>query len=176
MSKIASIGNYWDDMTIGQVADLLQEYQDLFPTKFEDMTRILGDLGVMRIQLKEGAKLVKHRPYRLNPRYKERVKKELDKMFATGIIEPVEESEWVSPMVVQDKKTKGEIRICVELRKLNDASVHEPFPTPFIDEVLDNVGGQEVYSFTDGFLGYHQIRIHEEDRHKTTFATEWGSF
>ena len=59
---------------------------------------------------------------------------------------------------------------------MNDASIHDPFPTPLTDEVLDNVGGQEVYSFTDGFSGYHQIRIHEEDRHKTTFAIEWGSF
>ena len=92
-------------------------------------------------------------------------------MLAAGIIEPMEESEWVSPMVVQDKKTKGEIRIYVDLRKLNNESIHDPFPTPFIDEVLDNVAGQEVYSFTDGFSGYHQIRIHEEDKHKTTFAT-----
>ena len=53
----------------------------------------------------------------------------------------VEESEWVSPMVVQEKKTKGDIRICVDLQKLNDASLHDPFPTPFTDEVLDNVGG-----------------------------------
>ena len=97
-------------------------------------------------------------------------------MIVVGIIEPVEESEWVSPMVVQDNKTKGEIRICVDLRKLNDASVHDPSPTPFTDEVLDIVGGHEAYSFTDGFSGYHQIRIHEEDRHKTTFAIEWGSF
>jgi len=42
----------------------------------------------------------------LNPKYKAKVKEELDKMIAAGIIEPVEESEWVSPMVVQDKKTK----------------------------------------------------------------------
>ena len=97
-------------------------------------------------------------------------------MLAAGIIEPVEESEWVSPMVVQEKKTKGDIRIYVDLRKLNDALVHDPFSTPFTDKVLDNVGGQEVYSFTDGFSGYHQIRIHPEDRSKTTFATEWGSF
>ena len=62
-------------------------------------------------------------------------------MITTGIIETVEESEWVSPMVVQDRKEKGEIMICVDLRKLNDASIHDPFPTPFIDEVLDNVGG-----------------------------------
>jgi hypothetical protein len=38
------------------------------------------------------------------------------------------------------------------------------------------VGGHEAYSFTDGFLGYHQIKIAQEDRHKTTFTTEWGSY
>jgi hypothetical protein len=53
-------------------------------------------------------------------------------------------------MVVQGKKT-GEIRICVDLIKLNDTCLHDPFPTPFTDEVLDNVGGQEVYFFIDGF-------------------------
>jgi hypothetical protein len=42
--------------------------------------------------------------------------------------------------------------------------------------VLENVGGQEVYSFTDGFLGYHKIKIALEDRYKTTFATEWGFY
>ena len=52
--KIASTRNYWDDKTIGQVVGLLQEYQDLFPTKFEDMKAILGGLGIMRIPLKEG--------------------------------------------------------------------------------------------------------------------------
>ena len=108
-------------------------------------------MGVMRISLKEGVNPVKQRPYRLNPIYKEKVRHEMDKMITTGIIEAVEESEWVSAMVVQDKKAKGEIRICVDLRKLNDAFVHDPFPTPFTDEVLDNVGEQEVYSFTNGF-------------------------
>ena len=130
---------------------MLHDYQDLFPTNFIEMKGIVRDLGVMRIPLQEDARLVKQRPYRLNPHYKEKVKDEIDKMLAAGIIEPVEESEWVSPMVVKEKKTKGDIRICVDLRKLNDASLHDPFLTPFTDEVLDNVGGQEVYSFTDGF-------------------------
>jgi hypothetical protein len=103
------------------------------------------------------------------------VKTELDRMLEAGIIEPVEESEWIGPMVVQDKKT-GEIMICVDLWKLNDACLHDPFPTPFTDEVLDNMGGQEVYSFIDGFSGYHQIRITQEDHHKTTFSTKWGSY
>ena len=97
-------------------------------------------------------------------------------MVVVGIIEPVEESYWVSPMVVQNKKSKGEIRIYVDLRKLNNACVHDPFPTTFSDEILDNVGGHDAYSFTDRFFGYHQIRIALENRSKITFAKEWGSF
>jgi hypothetical protein len=97
-------------------------------------------MGVMKIPLKPYARPVKQRPYILNPKYKEKMKIELDRMLEAGIIEHVEDSEWISPMVVQDKNTE-EIRIYVDLRKLNDACLHDPFPTPFTDEVLDNVGG-----------------------------------
>ena len=130
----------------------------------------------MKIMLKPNSKPIKKRPYHLNPKYKDNVCLELDKMLAAGIIELVEESDWVSPMVVQEKKQKDEIRICMDLIKLNDACVHDPFPTSFTDEVLDNVGGQEAYSFTDGFSGYHQIKIAQEDMNKTTFTTEWDCF
>ena len=70
-----------------------------------------------------------------------------------GVIEPIEELEWINPIVFQDKKTSREVRISVDMRNFNDACLHYPFLTPFIDEVLENVGGQEMYSFTDGFLG-----------------------
>ena len=73
-------------------------------------------------------------------------------------------------MVYQEKKT-GEFRIYVDLRKLNDACLHDPFPTPFMDEVLKSVGEKEVYSFTDGFSRYHQIRIVKEYLQNTTFVT-----
>ena len=96
-------------------------------------------------------------------------------MLEDGIMEPVEESKWISPMVVQEKK-QGGISIFVDLRKLNDDFSHDPFPSPFTNEVLENVGGQEQYSFTDGFTGYHHIKIALEDMYKTTFATEWGSY
>lgn len=111
----------------------------------------------------------------MNPQYKEKVRLKIKKMLDAGIIELVEESEWISPMVVHDKKTR-EVRICVDLRKLNDACLIDPFPTPFTDEVLDSVGGHEAYSFTDGFSGYHQIKIAKEDRHKTTFAIKEGCY
>ena len=97
-------------------------------------------------------------------------------MLKAGLIFPVEEAEWVSPIVIQSKKEKLEIRVCVDYRSLNNACIHDPFPTPFSDEVLDNIVGNEAYSFTDGFSRYHQVRIVEEDKRKTTFTTEWGSF
>jgi len=65
----------------------------LFPTEFLDLNGIIGDLGVMKTTLKLDVKPVKQRPYLLNPKYKERVPTELDKMLAIGIIEPVEESD-----------------------------------------------------------------------------------
>ena len=159
--KFASVGDYWDEETMEKITDLLHEFQDLFPTKFSEMKGILGDLGETKIPLNRNAKPVRHKPYRLNPRYKERVKDELDRMLDARIIETVEESEWISRMVVQDKKM-GEVQICVDLRKLNDACMHDPFPNPFTDEVPEGVGGQEMYSFIDGFFGYHQIRITKE--------------
>jgi hypothetical protein len=79
-------------------------------------------------------------------------------MLEARIIEPIEESEWISPMLVQDKKTR-EIKICVDLRKLNDACLHDPFPTPFTDEVLGNVGGHEVYSFTMDFQAITRSKL-----------------
>ncbi len=67
---------------------MLCKYQDLFPTKFTELKGITGDLGVMKITLKANAKLVKQRPYRLNPKYKEKVCLELDKMLAQASLSP----------------------------------------------------------------------------------------
>jgi len=64
----------------------------------------------------------------------------------------------------------------VDYRRLNASCVHDNFPTPFRNEVLDKVARNEEYSFTDGFFGYHQVRITEEDRKKTTLIIEWVSF
>lgn len=101
--KFAKIGDYWDDVTVDKVTKLLCEYQDLFPMKFLDLKGIIGDLGVMNITLKLDVKPVKQRPYLLNPKYKERVCLDLDKMLVIGIIELVEESDWVRQIVVEGR-------------------------------------------------------------------------
>ena len=64
------------------------------------MKGILGDLGEMKILLKLDEKPVRQRPYRLNPWYNDCVKGKIDQMLDTGIMEPVEELEWIIPMVV----------------------------------------------------------------------------
>ena len=72
----------------------------------------------------------------------------------------VNQATWLSLIVVVPKKNK-KIRVCVDYQKL-----------PFMDEVLDTVGGHKVYSFLDRFNGYNQIRMHQ----KTAFFMEWGVF
>ena len=72
--NFANTGDYWDEETAAKITDLLHEYQDLFPTNFSEMKGIVGNLGEMKIPLRSDAKTSKQRPYRLNPRYKEKVK------------------------------------------------------------------------------------------------------
>ena len=72
--KFANIGDYWDEETVTKNTDLLHEYQDLFPTNFSEMKGIVSDLGEMKIPLRPDAKPSKQQLYRLNPRYKEKIK------------------------------------------------------------------------------------------------------
>jgi hypothetical protein len=67
---MASIGDYWDEQIVERITELLHEYSDLFPTTFTEMKGITGELGEMKIPLKPEARLVRQRPYRLNPVYK----------------------------------------------------------------------------------------------------------
>lgn len=73
-TKLDIIGDYWNEEIVSQIVDLLREYQDLFPSRFSKMKGITRELGEMKIPLKHDAKPVKQRPYRLNPKYKEKVK------------------------------------------------------------------------------------------------------
>jgi hypothetical protein len=91
--KMVSIRDYWDEQTVMRIQALLWEYEDLFLKIFSKLKGIQGDLGEMNIELKHDSKPIKHRPYRLNPRVKENVKKDIDKMLATRLIFPMNEVE-----------------------------------------------------------------------------------
>jgi hypothetical protein len=72
-------------------------------------------------------------------------------MLEAGLIFVVEEEEWVRPIVIQIKKGTEDIRVCVDYISLNSTCVHDPFPKPFIDEVLEQVVGKEAYSLQMDF-------------------------
>jgi hypothetical protein len=164
------VGDYWDEKTSQEIHSLLREYEDLFPKTFFELKGIKGVMGEMKIELKLGSKPVRHRTYRINPRVKEKVK-EIYKMLEEGLIFLVEEAKWIIPIAIQSKKDTEDIRVCVDYKRLNSGRVHDPFPAPFTDEVLEKVAGKEEYSFTYIFLEYHQVRIAKEDKRKTTFIT-----
>jgi hypothetical protein len=67
-----------------------------------------------------------------------------------------------------DKK-QGTIHVCTDFCDLNKACPKENYPTPFIDQIIDECTGCEAFSFMDGFSGYNQIQIKPKDQHKTTF-------
>jgi hypothetical protein len=84
-------------------------------------------------------------------------------------------TKWVSNLVAVNKKD-GKIRVCTDFRDLNKACHKDNYPTPFIDQILDDYSGDEIFSFMDGFSGYNKIQIKPEDRHKMTFIFPWGTF
>lgn len=142
--KLASIVDYWVEKTTKEIFNLLREYEDMFPFSDAELKGINGYIWEMKIMLKPYVNLVKYRPYRLNLRVKEKVKKEIEKMLARGIIFLMDEVEWVSLMLIQNKKDSTEIQVYVDYCSLNNSFVHDSFPTPFSDEALDNVVGNEA--------------------------------
>jgi hypothetical protein len=84
-------------------------------------------------------------------------------------------TDWVSNIVLIDKK-QGTIRVCVDYRDINKACPKDNFPTPFIDQIVDDCIGSEIFFLMDGFSGYNQINIVPTDQHKTTFICPWGTF
>jgi hypothetical protein len=58
-----------------------------------------------------------------------------------------------------EKHDPKKLRICVDFRGLNKLTVTDLFPTPFVDEIINEFIGHECYSFTDGFSGYNQVSI-----------------
>ncbi|GKC77950.1 reverse transcriptase domain-containing protein, partial [Tanacetum coccineum] len=67
-------------------------------------------------------------------------------------------------------------RVCIDYRKLNDATRKDHFPLPFMDQMLERLAGKEYYYFLDGFFGYFQIPIDPQDQEKTTFTCPYRTF
>ncbi|XP_019436002.1 PREDICTED: uncharacterized protein LOC109342479 [Lupinus angustifolius] len=71
---------------------------------------------------------------------------------------------------------RGKLRICVDYRDLNKASPNDDFLVPHIEVLVDGTTYHALFSFMDGYSGYHQIKMAEEDVEKTIFITMWGNY
>ena len=105
-----------------------------------------------------------------------KVKQELDRMESMNVISKVEEpTPWCAGMVVVPKKT-GTIRICVDLKPLNESVQREVHPLPAVDDTLAQMAGAKVFSILDAHSGFWQVPLAPSSRLLTTFLTPYGRY
>ena len=98
----------------------------------------------------------------------------MEDLLSHGLIRP-SRSPYCSPVLLVQKKDDT-FRMCIDYRALNKITVKNRFPIPRIDDILDRIGGSEVFSHIDLKSGYHQIRVIPQDVHKTPFHTSFGLY
>ena len=133
------------------------------------------DICQHTIPMRDDAKPYIQRPYSYNDTFSQKIDEEIDQLKEVGFIYEIEHTTWVSPLVVVTKKN-GKLRVCINLKKVNAATIRDHYPLPIIDHVIERVARTKVYSFLDGFSRYNQISIDPRDQHKTAFASERVTF
>nr|GEX76035.1 reverse transcriptase domain-containing protein [Tanacetum cinerariifolium] len=161
--------------------------------KLTDIRGIDPEFRSHKILLKEDFSPKVQSQRRVNLKIHDVIKKEVEKLLDAGLIYPISDSPWVSPVHYVPKKGGMTIikndenklvptrlvtdwRVCIDYRKLNEATRKDHFPLPFMDQMLERLAGNEYYCFLDGFSGYFQIPIDPKDQEKTTFTCPYGTF
>src|SRR3954466_5313076 len=121
-----------------------------------------------------GTAPISRRPYRMAPQELAELKTQLDASLAKGFICP-SSSPWGCPVLFVTKKD-GTERMCVDYRPLNQATIKNKYPLPRIIDLYDKLVGSSVFPKMDLTLGYHQIKIRNEDIPKMTFTTHYGLY
>nr|GEV32395.1 hypothetical protein [Tanacetum cinerariifolium] len=172
---------------------VLKSHKKAIAWKITDTKGIDPRFCTHKILMEGDYKLVVQRQRRVNPKIHEVIKKEVIKLFDVEMIYPISDSLWVSPIhcvpkkggiIVVENENNTLIptrlvtgwRVCIDYRKLNDATRKDHFPLPFMDHMLERLAGNEFYCFLDGFSGYFQIPINPSDQEKTTFTCPYGTF
>ncbi|GJQ90952.1 reverse transcriptase domain-containing protein [Tanacetum coccineum] len=172
---------------------VLKSHKHAIAWKISDIKRIDPHFCTHKILMEENAKPAVQNQKRVNPKIHEVIKQEVIKLLDAGLIYPISDSPWVSPVHCVPKKggitvvtnDENELiptrlvtgwRVCIDYRKLNDATRKDHFPLPFMYQMLERLAGNDYYCFLDSFSGYFQIPIDPQDQEKTTFTCPYGTF
>ncbi|GJX24222.1 reverse transcriptase domain-containing protein [Tanacetum coccineum] len=172
---------------------VLKSHKRAIAWKITDIKGIDPRFCTHKILMEDDYKPTVQSQRRVNPKIHEVIKKEVLKLLDAGMIYPISDSPWVSPVHCVPKKggitvvanEENELiptrlvtgwRVCIDYRKLNEATRKDHFPLPFMDQMLERLAGNEFYCFLDGFSGYFQIPIDPQDQEKTTFTCPYGTF
>ena len=149
--------------------EILEKYEYLF----EGIGTLPGEYG---IKIEEPVSPTIYPPRRIRHLLKDKVKYELNRMEARGIITKVEQpTKWVNPMVVV-KKPNGDVRICLDPVDLNKVIQREHYPLKTVEEVAANLGNANIFSTLDATSRFYQIKLTEESTWLTTFNTPFGRY
>nr|GFA62650.1 DNA-directed DNA polymerase [Tanacetum cinerariifolium] len=172
---------------------VLKSHKRAIAWKLSDIQGINPKFCTHKILMEEDYKPVVQNQRRVNPKIYDIIKKEVEKLLDARLIYPISDSPWVSPVHCVPKKggftvvenEENELiltrlvtgwRVCIDYRKLNEATRKDHFPFPFMDQMLERLAGNEYYCFLGGFSGYFQIPIDPRDQEKTTFTCPYGTF
>ncbi|GJR26154.1 reverse transcriptase domain-containing protein [Tanacetum coccineum] len=159
-----------------QLLKVLKSHKRVIAWKISDIKGIDPQFCTHKILMEDDSKLTIPHQRQVNPKIHEVIKKEVIKLLDAGLIYPIFDSPWVSPVHCVPKKGAITIienddneliptrlvmgwRVCIDYRKLNDATRKDHFPLPFMDQMLERLVGNEYYCFLDSFSGYIQIPI-----------------
>ena len=152
---------------------IIQQYLDVFPDSLPQELPPQREID-HRIELEPGAGPTSRATYRMSYTELDELRKQLKELEEAGHIRP-SKSPFGAPVIFVKKKD-GTMRMCVDYRALNKITIKNRYPLPRIDELLDRLEGATIFSKIDLRSGYHQVRIADEDVHKTAFRTRYGHF
>ncbi|KAJ9561778.1 hypothetical protein OSB04_006938 [Centaurea solstitialis] len=152
--------------------EVVRDYPEVFP---EDLVSLPPDREIeFRIDLVPGATPIAKAPYRLAPSELKEMLAQLQELLDKGFIRP-STSPWGAPVLFVKKKD-GTMRMCIDYRELNKATVKNKYPLPRIDDLFDQLQGAKFFSKIDLRSAYHQLKVREEDIPKTAFRTRYGHY
>ncbi|KAK1699558.1 hypothetical protein QYE76_016255 [Lolium multiflorum] len=176
-----------------RLLEILKKHRGAIGYTLDDLKGISPSICQHAINMEDDAKPVVEHQRRLIPKMKEVVRNEVLKLLEAGIIYPIADSRWVSPVHCVPKKGGMTVvpndndelipqrivvgyRMCIDFRKVNKVTKKDHYPLPFIDQMLERLSKNTHFCFLDGYSGFSQIAVKAKDQEKTTFTCPYGTY